>query len=539
MERKYAREDFDFFWQKIQRNENFAFVRNADGEYAIMTGRSVTAQEGWKSPDYITALGKAIYDSIQLNNPDYYIGISCPCCDEPAYNWYRSRIKSRNITFSNMWSNSNYARFSKCFPQLNRDAVLVANHRANGKKIGNLNILDYYLVSDDCISFWDNDSEVFIEKIKAKYGNRTGLLYVVSAGPMSGPIIASLFRNNPHNCYIDFGSSTDSFYWDKVTRPYMYSDSAYAKKECWMHKIANIEPDISVICNLFKKPEALGLQLNALHKQTIKPMEILLFQDHIPDGYNISLQKSMLNQFDDICISTENVGVWKRFDFARKAKGKYVCLFDDDTIPGPRWLEHCLSNMDKQEGVYGTIGIVFTKDNNYPFSNYFRVGWHAPLSETVEVDFVGHSWFIKKEWLNYMFEETEEFQNYKYIAEDMCLSFKVQEHNIKTFVPAHPYSNKDLWGSIPELATRFGTTAGAISKDSGNIKLMNKAMMQFIKAGWVPLYKRNSKYITRLIKKLKHEKNIIFVKRIKNKLTISKLRKKIKRFFSCHFSHIG
>jgi len=524
MERKSLNDEFDYLWHKIQSNENFAFIRNGDGERAIMMGQSVTAQEGWKSPNYITILGKAIYSSIQIDDPSYYIGISCPCCDEPAYNWYRSRIKSRNITFANMWANSNYVKFLKYFPQLKRDAVLIGNHRARGKKIGNLNILDYYLVSDDCISFWDNDSENFIEEIKAKYGNRTGLLYVVSAGPMSGPIIASLFKNNPDNCYVDFGSSTDSFYWDKVTRPYMNSISVYAKKNCWMHKIPNIEPDISVICNLFKKPEALGMQLKALQGQTIKPMEVLLFQDQIPNGYRITLQESILNQFDDVYVSNENVGVWKRFDFARKAKGKYVCLFDDDTIPGPRWLEHCFNNMEKQEGIYGTIGIVLTEGSDYPFRNFFRVGWQSPFSRTTEVDFVGHSWFVKKEWLNYMFEGTEEFQNYKHVAEDMCLSFQAQKYNIKTFVPSHPHSSKDLWGSMPDSAVLFGNVAGSVSKGNENYQLMNNAITRFIETGWIPLYKCNAKYVKSLIKKMKCEKTYVF---IKNK--IKKIKKKVKR----------
>jgi hypothetical protein len=36
-----------------------------------------------------------------------------------------------------------------------------------------------------------------------------------------------------------------------------------------------------------------------------------------------------------------NLGVWSRFAYALNAKTKYVCVFDDDTIPGNNWLKNC------------------------------------------------------------------------------------------------------------------------------------------------------------------------------------------------------
>ena len=67
------------------------------------------------------------------------------------------------------------------------------------KKIGNLNILKHYEVSDDCISFWENDTGggyELIEQIKKDFGNQNDILYVVSAGPMSEVIISKLYKNN-------------------------------------------------------------------------------------------------------------------------------------------------------------------------------------------------------------------------------------------------------------------------------------------------------------------------------------------------------
>lgn len=227
-------EEFARIWGKVLAGENFALIRNGDGERGLVEGRVLHAQEGWESPETVTKLGEAIRDSLMIDDPAYIIGISCPCCDLPAYRWYMDTVKSHNITFANLWVNGNYQSFIQNFRELEREAVVIANHRAEGKPIGKLRILDYYCVSDDCVAFWEQEAEAMLQKILAKYGARENLLYVVSAGPMSGPIIARLFRNNPNNCYLDFGSSIDSFYWEKVTRPYMNAETPYAKKNCEM-----------------------------------------------------------------------------------------------------------------------------------------------------------------------------------------------------------------------------------------------------------------------------------------------------------------
>jgi glycosyltransferase involved in cell wall biosynthesis len=506
-DKKYMYQEFSKIWEKLAAGENFALMRNADGELAIMQGRSVSAQEGnWKSPSYITNLGKAIYDSLGIDEPGVYYAISCPCCDEPAYNWYRSRIKNKNITFSNIWINANFPRFRKVFPELKRDAVLVANYRARGKPIGNLNILTHYEISDDCISFWDDSAKEMIKNIIADYGEKNNLLYVVSAGPMSGPIIAELYKNNPNNCYIDFGSSIDIYYRGYVSRPYMKKNNVYAKRNCWMHQNANIDSDISVVCTLFKKPESLVQQIKAINNQTIKPREILLFQDCVPENYKLELKPPLADCFDHIKTAEKNVGVWGRFDYARRAKGRYVCLFDDDTIPGSRWLENCYTNMRNEEGIYGTIGIVLTEKDRYPFGGYYRVGWDGPYSKRAEVDFVGHSWFFRREWLDYMFDGTENFRNLKYVSEDMCLSVQCLKRNIKTFVPPHPYRQLDFWGSMPETAKRFGKSDGSVSLNVNNYILMNNAIKMLEEENWSPLYKRNSAHIRRLLYGIKYEK---------------------------------
>lgn len=496
----FLNNEFDRFWNKISNGENFSLLRYGDGERSIMRGMKIKAQEGWESPDCLSELGKALLSSLNITEDNFYYGISCPCCDLSAYYWYSTRIPSKNITFANLWVNANYSRFIEKFSLLKRDAVVITNYRALGHKIGNLNILKHYGVGDDCISYWEKDAKELIQQIKEDFGSRNDLLYVISAGPMSEPIIVELYKNNPNNCYIDFGSSIDIFVHNKITRPYMDSSTPYAKQSCWMYEPCSTSFDVSVVLSAYKRIENLQVQLEALELQSVKPKEILLFQDGIEGEQSIEIPDDIIKKFDLVETSKVNKGVWARFDFARqKAKSKYVCIFDDDTIPGNRWLENCLCHMHEQEGLYGTIGIL-CKEDSYKDGSHVRLGWANPNEETAYVDFVGHSWFLEKTWLDYLFEETEELQKYKVCAEDMTLSYKLQTHDIYTFVPPHPENNTDLWGSIPRFSNELGNDKNSLFVNNGWNKMTEAFDLLVQKYGFQIIKNKNPKqYIVSLL----------------------------------------
>ena len=509
----YLDDEFEKFWNMLDNNENFALLRYGDGERAIMEGRQVLAQEGWHSPDYIGSLGKALLETIEYDSDKLFKGISCPCCDQSAFHWYSSRIKNKkSITFANVFVNGNYHKFKNRFSSLKRDAVFIGNYRSVDKKIGSLNILKYYTVSDDCFSFWDENARSMLEKIKQEFGRRSDLLYVVSAGPMSEPIIVDLLKHNPNNCYIDFGSSIDEFTHEVKTRPYMLLESPYSKLRCWMYNLQRVDFDVSVVMNLYRRPETLEMQLNAIENQTHKPKEILLYQDGTGDTFKIS--ESIKKRFNIIEISPVNRGVWERFRFAKKASSSYVCIFDDDTIPGKSWLENCWEQMQEQEGLYGTIGIVLNEPEFYPYGDYIRIGWDNNNTSRCQVDFVGHSWFFKREWINYIFIDTEEMQALKVAGEDIAFSFKLQKHGIKTFVPPHPPSMKELWGATPELAFKYGVADVAISSESKNLDLFNKAIRLAISGGFYTVSSERKGYYDKLSIKmgLKSYLEILFKK---------------------------
>lgn len=497
IKRKRLDKEMDFFISKILRKENFAFVRNADGERAIMQGKSVESQEKkWTSPDYISKLGIDILDSLNVVDKRFYYAISCPCCDREAYYWYASRIcnngvDANNLTFSNLWINRNFRRFKKEFEKIKRDCVLIANYRASGAKIGNLNVLRHYAIDDDCISFWDNKAQSMLDSIKKDFGNSKDLLFVVSCGPMSSPIIKNLFLHNPNNTYIDFGSSIDSYYIHTQTRPYQDRYSLFGSRNCYMYK--DLDISVSVVLTLYKRGDLLKEQLESILEQSLKPREVILFvesldkKDDVANKLEQRIPKDLESKFHQIITPKYNVGVWGRFSAGLLAKSKYICFFDDDTIPAHRWLENCFNESLKKDALYGGIGILSNNLSKYPFSMAHRtIGWNnnPPFAinnkKTMEVDFVGHSWFLKKDYLGAMWINSNEFYKMHNVAEDAYLSFALKKYlGIKTFVP--PHKDKEFFSST--IGLEYGKDTEGISSNEANLLKMNKALKLLKKQG--------------------------------------------------------
>jgi hypothetical protein len=87
-----------------------------------------------------------------------------------------------------------------------------------------------------------------------------------------------------------------------------------------------------------------------------------------------------------------------------------------------------------------------------------------------------------------MFAGTEDIQALKYCGEDMTLSYKaLTAAGVKTFVPPHPFENRELWGSRPDTAMKFGNDKAALSSSLDNKKKYNQAMGMLLDKGWQPM----------------------------------------------------
>ena len=259
---------------------------------------------------------------------------------------------------------------------------------------------------------------------------------------------------------------------------------------------------ITVILTGYRRPDNLKEQIAAIRHQTVQPEEIFFFQDAAIPSVKFDLE--LLEGVNHVTVS-KNIGVWGRFAVGFWAKTKYVCIFDDDTIPGARWLENCMTTIQTHRGLLGTIGIIFNPHDDY--IHYFsRVGWANPNDTTMEVDIVGHSWFFEREWLTVFWKDSDQYAQFSKVGEDIHFSFMLQKYlGLKTYVPPHPANDVLLFGSLPDRAFKLGVNEEAVSYSPNNQQLMNTYLQACIKNGFRLLaddyhYKKNKEGLIKLEK---------------------------------------
>ena len=213
---------------------------------------------------------------------------------------------------------------------------------------------------------------------------------------------------------------------------------------------------ITVILNSYRRPYNLRRQVAALRSQTVQPKEIWLWVNAHED--NEGWDYSNLG-IDRIFNNDHNWKFFGRFAGALLADTEYVAIFDDDTIPGEKWFENCLDTMLEYEGIMGSAGYVQTGPRALQYEPD-RAGWPRKNEETMRVDYVGHAWFFKREWLSHLWREKPiTWDN----GEDIHFSYTAQKYGgIQTYCPPHPPADKELHGSL------YGYELGVDSKATSN-----------------------------------------------------------------------
>jgi glycosyltransferase involved in cell wall biosynthesis len=243
--------------------------------------------------------------------------------------------------------------------------------------------------------------------------------------------------------------------------------------------------DVSVVLNVYKRSDSFRLQLDSLLKQTVKPNEILVWEngtESVPEDLRSKLK---------IARATENFGVWARFAYSLNAVSEYVCVIDDDTIPGENWLSNCIETINKTPGLLGTRGLIFDTPHNYAINREYGVYGHSDTTQ--EVDIVGHSWFFKRSWLGAYWAEYGNRFNDPLAGEDIHFSFALQKHlSLPTLVPPHPESDLSMWGSNPETSRKLGSQNQGISQSLGSMKVFENALQHYRSLGFRVISEKSS-----------------------------------------------
>lgn len=251
---------------------------------------------------------------------------------------------------------------------------------------------------------------------------------------------------------------------------------------------------VDVVLNCYRRTRWLNEQISAVENQSHKVSNIFGWRnasDQLPSEDNV---KKMI-----FANCNMNLGVWSRFAYALNSRADFVCVLDDDTIPGERWIENCLKNFEEQPGLYGTVGVLFG-DSHYSWDNLRRVGWCWPHEQRIQVDIVGHSWFFPREYLSVFWRELPSDDTPHIVGEDIHFSHMIQKYtNAATYVPPHPKDDKSLWGSTK--GNEYGHSQEGISMNwytdsKGNNytagQLMGMCLNKAVQKGFKLQYENNT-----------------------------------------------
>jgi len=244
---------------------------------------------------------------------------------------------------------------------------------------------------------------------------------------------------------------------------------------------------ISVILNVYKRPYTLKTQVVNILAQSIeiKPSDIHIWINTPEGGFQqedlVYLEALKVGYKVNTYFCSHNTKFWGRFTLPLLCRTKYIAMFDDDVVCGKYWLEHCVRNIEIEDGILGGSGIIV---HSKAYRPNIVVGWNGLKNEhRQEVDLVGHAWFFRKEVAKVMWmEEPPSWDN----GEDMFFSYAAQKYmNLKTYVPPHIPTDVETWSNVPARDNNWGYDKNAHSlTHSNHIGLRNQIVAQLIDKGW-------------------------------------------------------
>ncbi|MDR3637362.1 MAG: glycosyltransferase [Isosphaeraceae bacterium] len=247
--------------------------------------------------------------------------------------------------------------------------------------------------------------------------------------------------------------------------------------------------DVTVILTAYRRPELLQDQVRAVRAQTEPPREIWVWANEPTPSMLGALERAGL---DRVVTSSRNDYVHARFALALTAPTEFVALFDDDTMPGRGWLANCRETFRETPGILGSAGV---RIHGGDYQRRSVHGWHDPSNEAVEVDLVGHAWFLKTEWVHYLFTGPAGTGTN---GEDIELSARAWRlGGIRTYCPPHPPDDRTRWGSLDGAV--LGDDPVALSRRPSHLEERDRIVRAELAAGWQPLGVRGEMEVERAV----------------------------------------
>lgn len=229
---KIFNEEIVKFYQKLTSNRHFAFSKYADGEWSAIKREYSTPGNGeWIISPETERSCELLTKSFKYQDPGYYVGISCPCCqgaNHYAMIDFSGQLTSQ-LTFANLFVNANYNFYlEKFIPEFsNKEIILVANRNSDITKLP-FKVEEFYGVGYNA---WVDDLNIIQHIIQQNYYDK---LLLFSCGPLGNILCHQLWSSNKNNTYLDVGSTLDIWLNNdfKNKRCYAIGISEFSEKQC-------------------------------------------------------------------------------------------------------------------------------------------------------------------------------------------------------------------------------------------------------------------------------------------------------------------
>jgi len=229
--------DLKYFRDKLYNNENFSFSKYADGEWAVMKNRPLDNKEFWFDPENELDQNKrkALIESFKYKHPNYYVGVSCPCCQ--GMETFKemmsfSEQKEDHLTWANLWVNSNYRHYlNEILPIFSKkQVVLFCNHRGN---INNLPFKPHTIFPVENNAWASSWNTIDLAKEFIVSQNAKDMIFLFCCGPFGNILCHQLTQTSDQNTYLDIGSTLNPFLNSAgFERHYYMGDNIFSRMVC-------------------------------------------------------------------------------------------------------------------------------------------------------------------------------------------------------------------------------------------------------------------------------------------------------------------
>jgi hypothetical protein len=227
---KIFSEEIKKIYERLKSRKNFSFSKFADGEWMMINNYPLNNNE-FQYTYEDNFFREKLIDSFQFRDDNYFVGISCECCQGQEHFKMKSFSgqNESNLTFANVFVNSNYSDYKKTFIEeyKNWNIHLVANKNS---KIENLpfKIEKFYPVDNTA---WKNNYTLIDDIKKDTLENK---LFLFACGPFGNMLAHQLWNFNKSNTYLDIGSTLNPWLQSEgFSRDYYLKENELKNRTCF------------------------------------------------------------------------------------------------------------------------------------------------------------------------------------------------------------------------------------------------------------------------------------------------------------------